>query len=361
MRIVVALSGGVDSSVAAVLLKEQGHDVIGVTMQLYPYSNETGNSDNERVYRSLDAIDKARKVAYRLGIPHHVMDFRDSFVRLIVDDFCHEYYIGKTPNPCVRCNSYIKFGLLQEKAAEMDAEYIATGHYARIERDETTGICLLKKGGDPRKDQSYFLCQLTREQLEKSLFPIGDLTKKEVREIAEKLDLPVADRPESQEICFIPDNNHAAFIKEYIPQSGRPGPILDRQGNFLGQHHGITSFTIGQRRGLGIAAAEPLYVTDIESETNTVVVGTKKYTYSHELVAADMNWINKNKPEHPFSTKARIRYHHPEAEAMVTPLDNGDVYVKFAEPQMAITLGQTIAFYEGNVVLGGGTIYKRGK
>jgi tRNA-specific 2-thiouridylase len=360
MRIVVAMSGGVDSSVAAALLKEQGHDVIGVTMQLCPYTNGSGNSD-ERVYHSLDAIENAREVACRLGIPHHVVDFRDGFAALVIEDFCREYSLGKTPNPCVRCNRYIKFGLLQEKAAELDAEYIATGHHARIERDEKTGTCLLKKGEDPRKDQSYFLCQVTCEQLKKALFPVGDLTKKEVRRIAEKLELPVADQRESQEICFIPGDDHAAFINDYIHQSGMPGLILDQQGNLLGRHRGIVSYTVGQRRGLGIAATEPLYVTNIQSQTNTVVVGTKKDTYGRELVATVLNWITKYKPEHDFISRVRIRYRHPEAEAKVTPLENGDVYVKFTEPQMAITPGQAIAFYEGDIVLGGGTICKQGR
>ena len=353
MKIAVAMSGGVDSSVAAALLQEEGHEVIGVTMQLRPLSDE--NNGN-----GLDAIEDARKVAGKLDIPHHVIDLRDIFARTIIADFCREYSLGNTPNPCVLCNKYIKFGMLWEKVRELGAEFLATGHYARIETDNS-GKYLLKKGKDQRKDQSYFLCQLTQEQLSRTLFPLGNLTKVKVRQIASELKLPVAERPESQEMCFIPDNDYAKFLKEYALETVAPGPIVDRQGNVLGQHEGIAFYTIGQRKGLGISAAKPLYVTAIEPERNAVVVGTKEQTYSSELVADNLNWIAASMPEQSIKVKARVRYRHPEAEAIVSPLDETSVYVKFAEPQMAITPGQAVVFYDGDTVIGGGTIIRQGR
>ncbi len=351
MKIVVAMSGGVDSSVAAALLREEGHDVIGATMQLWTPA-ERGNG-------GATAIADAMRVAGRLCIPHRVLDFRDIFSRMVITDFCREYRLGRTPNPCVRCNRYIKFGALLEKAREMGADFIATGHHARIEPDEAGGRHLLKKGVDPHKDQSYFLYALTQEQLSHTLFPIGNLTKDRVREIAGELGLPVATRPESQEICFIPDDDYPRFLKDFIPGADTPGPILDEQGNTLGEHQGIMSYTIGQRKGLGIAAAEPLYVTAIEPDRNAVIVGAKAQTYGSKLTAYNLNWIAA-RPEHPITVKAKVRYRHPEAEAAVTPHDGSDVYVRFAEPQMAIMPGQAIVFYDGDTVIGGGTIKRQG-
>jgi tRNA-specific 2-thiouridylase len=351
VRVVVAMSGGVDSSVAAALLKEEGHEVIGLTMQLLP------QNDGARCGR--DAIDAARKAAYKLGIPHYVTDFRDLFARTVIHDFCREYNLGRTPNPCVRCNSLIKFGALREKAAEMGADYIATGHYARTER-EGDGI-RLKKGADRKKDQSYFLCRLTREQLRHALFPVGHLTKTEVRRIAREMGLPTASRPESQEICFIPGDDYAGFLQGYLPQSPRPGPILDGRGNVLGEHRGITAYTIGQRHGLGIATPEPLYVTAIAPDRNAVIVGTKAQTCGTELIAGNINWIALDPPGGEINVKARVRYRHPETEATLTPLDDDNYYVKFTAPQMAITPGQTVAFYDGDTVIGGGTIVRQGR
>jgi tRNA-uridine 2-sulfurtransferase len=344
VKIVIAMSGGVDSSVAAALLKQEGHEVIGVTMQLISNSR---------------AIEDAKKVAHHLDIPHYIINFGDIFSHIIIDDFCREYSLGRTPNPCVLCNRLIKFGALWEKAVEMGADFIATGHYARIEKDKME--ILLKKGADTKKDQSYFLCQVTREQLGHTLFPIGHLTKTKVRQIAHEMGLPTAARPESQEICFIPDDDYAGFLKKQLKQSFQPGPIMDSQGNILGEHQGITAYTIGQRHGLGIAAAEPLYVTDIVPERNTVIVGIKEQTYGTYLIANKLNWISIKKPACPINIKAKIRYRHPEAEAIITPLDNDNIHVKFTTPQMAITPGQTIAFYDGDTVLGGGTIIKQGR
>jgi tRNA-specific 2-thiouridylase len=360
VKVVVAMSGGVDSSVAAALLKEKGHDVIGATMQLWPRARREHKGNGMAGCCGLDAIEDARKVAHKLGIPHYVLNFRDIFARKVIADFCQEYSRGRTPNPCIRCNQYIKFGALLERAREMDADFIATGHYARIERDEASGRYLLKKGVDSHKDQSYFLCQLTQEQLHYTLFPIGNFTKNKVREIASELGLPVAAKPGSQEICFVPDDDYPEFLKDYIPRAAEPGPILDEQGNTLGKHHGILCYTIGQRKGLGIAAEKPLYVTTIEPDRNAVVVGTREQIYSRELIASDLNWIAITRPEYPIKIKARVRYRHPEAEAVVTPSDNDEVYVKFTEPQLAITPGQAIVFYDGDTVVGGGTINRQG-
>jgi tRNA-specific 2-thiouridylase len=360
VRVAVAISGGVDSSVAAALLKEEGHDVIGVTMQLWSRPDEKRGRNGSGDSGSHDAIEDARKVAYKLGIPHHVIDLRDIFKHTIIADFCREYSEGRTPNPCVRCNQYIKFGILWERARELGADFLATGHHARIEIDNS-GKFLLKKGKDRQKDQSYFLCQLRQEQLGRSLFPIGNLTKDIVRQIAREMGLPVADRPESQEICFIPDDNHTAFLKNQAPIPVEPGPIIDREGKVLGQHRGIMFYTIGQRKGLGIAAAKPLYVTAIEPERNTIVVGNKEQTYADELVADNLNWIAAVRPEQPINVKARVRYRHPEAEAIASPMNETSVYVKFAEPQMAITPGQAVVFYDGDTVIGGGTIIRQGR
>ena len=358
MKVAVAMSGGVDSSAAAALLKKEGHNVIGITMRLHdePVVDNNRCSDS----RQPDAIRQSKAVADKLGITHVVADFRDIFTERIINDFCREYSVGRTPNPCVRCNQYIKFGALMEKARELEADYLATGHYARIEQDNATGKFILKKGTDRQKDQSYFLCRLNQEQLSHTMFPVGDMTKEKVKKTAEELNLPVIDRPESQEICFIPDNDYSRFLEEYKPESISPGPILNRQGDTIGRHTGLHRYTIGQRKGLGIAAAEPLYVTAIEPETNAVIAGSKDQTYGDELTATDVSWTAGTPPEYPVTVKARIRYRHPEAEAVVTPLDSSSVHVKFTEPQMAITPGQTIVFYDGENVIGGGTINVQG-
>jgi len=350
VKILVAMSGGIDSAVAAALLKEEGHEVIGATMLVI----SSGNGDT-----SAEAY--AGEAARKLGIPHHVMDFRDIFSRRVIDDFCREYRRGRTPNPCVLCNKEFKFGVLRERAGEMGADFIATGHHARIERDENSGSYLLKKGADKQKDQSYFLCRLTQEQLSRAMFPVGHLTKEKVRQIAGELGLPAADKPESQEICFIPDNDYARFLENQAPGTARPGPILDVEENIVGKHRGIIHYTIGQRKGLGIAAAGPMYVTAIDAEKNAVIAGAKEQTYSTELVASNLNWIAVPAPDAPFKVKARIRYHHAEAETIVSPLDDSSVYVKFTEPQMAITPGQTVVFYDGDTVIGGGTIIRQGR
>jgi len=353
VKVVVAMSGGVDSSVAAALLKEEGYQVIGVTMQIWP-SDKQAYEDRFGGCCGIGAIEDAKKVAYKLGIPHYVMNFRDIFARKVIADFCEEYSLGRTPNPCIRCNQYIKFDALLERAKGLGADFVATGHHARIEKDKE--IYLLKKGVDQSKDQSYFLYPITQEQLKHTLMPIGNFAKDKVREIARELELPVAAKSESQEICFIPDDDYPNFLKDYIPQAAKPGLILDEQGSTLGNHRGILFYTVGQRKGLGISAKEPLYVIAIEPEKNAIVVGTKEKALGDELIACRLNWITTARLTQSITVKAKIRYRHQEAEATLNPVDENRVYVKFNEPQMAITPGQAIVFYDGDIVIGGGTI-----
>lgn len=351
-KVAVAMSGGIDSSLAAALLKEKGHHVMGVTMLVHR-ENEFDASSS--------FINHARRVADALDIPHYVIDLKDIFHEKVIAPFGEEYRMGRTPNPCVRCNRYIKFDALSKQATSLGARYFATGHHARVVQDDNSGRILLRKGVDREKDQSYFLCALTQEQLHRAIFPIGHLTKKEVRAIAGEKKIPIIRRPESQDICFIPDNNYAEFLKDFIPQASQPGPILDERGNILGNHRGIMNYTIGQRRGLGIAASEPRYVIAIEPKNNAIIVGRRENALGDELVAADINWVSIDRPTEPITAKAKIRYRHPEADVIITPVDKDSVYVKFKEPQLAITPGQAIVFYDGDKVLGGATIMTTGK
>jgi tRNA-specific 2-thiouridylase len=356
MKVVVAMSGGVDSSVAAALLKEQGYEVIGITMQLQPSNRLAEEVDRFGGCCGLDAMTDAKKIARTLDIPHYVVNFRDVFARQVIADFCREYSLGRTPNPCIRCNQYIKFDALLKRAQELGAGTIATGHYARIEKENNSRRYLLRKSIDRRKDQTYVLYTMTQEQLHHSLFPVGDLTKEEVRHIAEQLGLPVSGKAESQEICFIPDNNYPEFLKEYTGITPRPGPIIDREGNVLGEHRGIVSYTIGQRKGLGIASREPLYVTAVNAEANTITVGGKDEVYATGIIASGLNWISIEKLDSPITVKAKIRYLNREAEAIITPTGTGEVIVRFQEPQMAPAPGQAVVFYDGDIVVGGGLI-----
>ena len=355
MNIAVATSGGVDSSVAAALLKAEGHRVTGVTMRLWSTQNLNSN------HGQTDSVEKARELTDKLGIPHHMIDLIDIFHNDIIADFCREYRRGRTPNPCVRCNRYIKFGALMDKVRELGADRLATGHYARVIRDEKNGGYLLKKGADTAKDQSYFLSRLTQAQLSQALFPLGDMTKEKVRQLAGEMGLPAAERSESQEICFIPNDDYTAFLEKHLPDTGEPGPIINQSGETLGEHRGIHSYTVGQRRGLGIAAAEPLYVTAIDSGENTIVVGPRESIYSRELTASDLNWITGTTPDFPVQLQARIRYRHPEAEATVEMINDDTIHVSFAEPQMAVTPGQAVVFYDGDTVLGSGIINQSGR
>jgi len=356
VRVVVAMSGGVDSSVAAALLKEDGCQVIGMTMQIWPSDEMAEEAEGLGGCCGAGAVADAKTIAHKLGIPHYVVNLKDVFDRTVIADFCHEYNLGRTPNPCIRCNRFVKFDALLKKANELDAEFVATGHYARIERRDADGRRLLKKGVDCEKDQSYFLYSLTQGQLENILFPLGELTKERVRQIAGELRLPVANKAESQEICFIPDNDYSRFVREYVADAAEPGPILDRQGNVLGEHRGIISYTIGQRKGLGISTDKPLYVVAIDRERNAVIVGNKEEVYGTELTAADLNWVSVEVPQQPIRVRTRIRYLHQEADSVVVPLEEHRVQVQFEEPQMAITPGQAAVFYGEDDVLGGGVI-----
>lgn len=346
-RVVVAMSGGVDSSLAAALLLEQGYDVMGMTMRL---SEET----RAVVPNAPSSVDDARRVADVLGIPHCVIDFTDVFERTVINYFLDEYLCGRTPNPCVVCNRHIKFDGLLRAAENVGASCIATGHYARIDRDED-GVYHLRKGLDHDKDQSYVLYHLNQEKLARVIFPLGNLRKSETRRMAEEYGLPVAHKTESQEICFVPNDDYKAYLREHRPGKLRSGDIVDRDGNHLGTHDGIAFYTIGQRKGLGIAAPHPLYVTDLDAAENRVIVGTADDVYARELLAIHPSWTLWSKLHEERPVQAKIRYGKREAAATIAPL--GDrVRVSFAQPQRAVTKGQSVVFYENDIVLGGGII-----
>lgn len=352
-KVAVAMSGGVDSSVCAALLKEKGYEVIGVTMQIWPGDKGEGRLDR---HYTINIMDAAKRIADELGIPHYMLNLRDVFEKYVTANFCDEYRKGETPNPCIRCNKYIKFGALLKMANQLGADYLATGHYAKIEYNEKTGEYLLKKGADLDKDQSYFLYTMSQSQLKNILMPLGDYTKDEVRAMARDFNLPILDREESQEICFIPTGGYPEFLKRCMPEAFKPGPILNTRGEILGEHKGVLFYTIGQRRGLGISSKTPLYVVAIDGEKNAVIVGTEDELYSDELKASEVNYITTEGLKEPARLRVRIRYRHKEAEAMVYPTTKNEVRIKFAQPQRAITPGQAAVFYDGDIVVGGGVI-----
>jgi len=351
--VVCAMSGGVDSSLTAALLVEQGYNVIGVTMRLADDSRDA--EDNDRGCCSLSAVDDARRVCEIIGIPHYAMNFKELFQEKVIDYFLDDYARGRTPNPCIACNRYVKFEGLLRKAQELGAEYVATGHYARIEQD-AAGRFLLKKGVDVTKDQSYALYHLNQQSLAHFLMPLGAYTKVHTRELAEQYHLPVAHKPDSQEICFVPHDDYKAYLREHRPACLRPGDIVDRAGHVLGQHAGVPLYTIGQRKGLGIAAPAPLYVVALDMAKNQVVVGGKDEVYARGLIAEDLNWIALDQLTEPLHVTAKVRYGKREGQAAVMPLADGRVQVTFAEPQRAVTPGQSVVFYQDDVVVGGGVI-----
>ena len=381
-RIVVAMSGGVDSSVAAALLKEQGHEVIGIMLRLWSEPGAIEDDGVERVVQnkccSLEAVDDARRVARKLDIPFYLVNVEQEFKENVVDLFYREYVAGRTPNPCLTCNRHIRFTVLLKRALALDADYLATGHYVRVDDHPLTGKRRLRRALDPEKDQSYVLHVLNQEQLAHACFPLGEYTKPQVRAMAAERGLSVASKPESQEICFVAQNDYRGFIDRYatiqeeerVPvaagapgggmiQIPRPGPIFDQQGKTLGRHRGLAYYTIGQRKGLGLTSAEPLHVLQIDAAQNALVVGPAEALLRTTGTVGKMHYISGETPTEPFTARVRIRYKAPEQEALVTPLDGQRVQVTFSHPQRAITPGQAAVFYggaDGDEVLCGGII-----
>jgi tRNA-specific 2-thiouridylase len=353
MRIVVAMSGGVDSSVAASLLAEAGHDVIGLSMQLY---DQRESPEAFGSCCSLDDLQDARRVARSIGIPHYLVNFEAEFRDAVVRNFVDEYASGRTPIPCVRCNSDLKFAHLVERAAGFDAAWVATGHYAQVAFDEDRRGFKLLRSRDADKDQSYFLFSLTQDQLAHAVFPVGHLTKPEVRAHAARLGLAVAEKPDSHEICFVPDGDAAGFVERQMPDAPRAGSIVDSSGRVLGQHAGLHRFTVGQRKGLGLATGAPLYVLKLEPATAEVVVGSRDELGRADLTATGVNWIAGAPPSSPLRVTARIRHRHRDAPATVIASGDDSASVQFDEPQVAVAPGQAVVFYDGEEVVGGGWI-----
>lgn len=350
----VAMSGGVDSSTAAALLKEEGYEVIGITLEIWPADaplppGETGCC-------SLSAVEDARRVAAVLGIPHYVLNFREVFAQTVIKYFIQEYLEGRTPNPCIACNRFIKFEGLLRKALALGMDYIATGHYARVFYDQKRGRYLLAKGRDPEKDQSYVLYTFTQEQLARTLLPLGDYTKSEVRSLAARYGLPVAGKRESQEICFVTTGDYRQFIREKAATAIRPGPILDLEGRIMGRHRGLPYYTVGQRKGLGLAAGRRLFVVALDPERNAVIVGEEKDLLSWSLIARDNNYILWGEPPAEAEVTVKIRYRAAEVPALLRPKENGLAEVIFQAPQRAVTPGQAVVYYSGDLVAGGGII-----
>jgi tRNA-uridine 2-sulfurtransferase len=352
-RVVVAMSGGVDSSVAAALLVEQGYDVVGMMMRLWSEETVAGGAHNRCC--TPDQMADARRIAARLGIPFYVLDTKEVFRNTIVQFFIDQHREGVTPNPCIECNRHIRFRYLLENALALDADYLATGHYARVSQTED-GRYILRKSVDDRKDQSYVLSVLGQEQLAHALFPVGDYTKPQVREIAARFGLPTASKKDSQDLCFIGDNNYRRFLADHAPDVMIPGPIVRKNGEVLGQHNGLVNYTIGQRKGLGVNSLEPLYVIGINPQRNTVMVGTANELGQSSLTARRVNWVSGNAPVEPFPSQVKIRYKANPVPAWVEPLPDWRMAVHFDSPLRDITPGQGAVVYDGDEVLGGGII-----
>ncbi len=353
-KVVVGMSGGVDSSVAAYLLKEQGYDVIGVTMQIWQDESQEQVEDNGGCC-GITAVDDARRVAMQLDIPYYVMNFKNEFKKNVIDYFTDEYIHGRTPNPCIACNRHVKWESLLKRSLEIGADCIATGHYARIAQLEN-GRYAIRNSVTAKKDQTYALYNLTQEQLSHTLMPVGDYNKDEIRAIAEKIGIQVAHKPDSMEICFVPDNDYAGFITRETGYMSRPGNFVDLHGNILGTHKGIIHYTVGQRKGLGLAMGHPVFVVAIRLETNEVVIGENDDVFSTKLYANNINLMSVDKIEEPIRARAKIRYSHEGADCTIRMADDGLLECVFDEKQRAVTPGQALVIYDGDYVLGGGTI-----
>ncbi|MBO6174087.1 MAG: tRNA 2-thiouridine(34) synthase MnmA [Lachnospira sp.] len=353
-KVVVGMSGGVDSSVAAYLLKEQGYDVIGVTMQIWQDESQEQIEDNGGCC-GITAVDDARRVAMQLDIPYYVMNFKNEFKKNVIDYFTDEYIHGRTPNPCIACNRHVKWESLLKRSLEIGADCIATGHYARIAQLEN-GRYAIRNSVTAKKDQTYALYSLTQEQLSHTLMPVGDYNKDEIRAIAEKIGIQVAHKPDSMEICFVPDNDYAGFITRETGYVSRPGNFVDLHGNILGTHKGIIHYTVGQRKGLGLAMGHPVFVVAIRPETNEVVIGENDDVFSTKLYANNINLMSVDKIEEPIRARAKIRYSHEGADCTIRMADDGLLECVFDEKQRAVTPGQALVIYDGDYVLGGGTI-----
>ena len=356
-KVMVAMSGGVDSSVAAVLLRDQGYDICGATLKLFSDDDVLISCDTRtRTCCSLDDVEDARSVCYKLGIEHFVFNFKDTFQDQVIQKFAKTYIEGSTPNPCIDCNRYIKFSKLIQRALLMEKDYIATGHYGQIEYDSVSGRYLLKKARDLSKDQSYVLYVLNQHDLSRTLLPLGGMLKTEARKTAEERDLINARKPDSQDICFVKDGDYAGFLENMMGVESKPGNFVDPQGNVVGQHKGIIHYTVGQRKGLGIALGQPAYVINKNKEYNRVTIGKEEDLYSKRLIAGDLNMIAVEKLTAPMKAKVKTRYSQKETEAIIHPEGEDRILVEFKDKQRAITPGQAVVFYDGDIVIGGGAI-----
>lgn len=355
-KVMVGMSGGVDSSVAAMLLRDQGYEVMGVTLKLFSDEDIDEAQKEGKTCCALSDVMDAKSVAMRLGFEHLVFNFRECFRENVMQRFADSYLRGCTPNPCIECNRHVKFDKMLRRAIELGYDYIATGHYAVREYDEASGRYLLKRPADRSKDQTYVLYSLTQEQLSHILFPLGRLEKKQVRQLAENAGLVNSDKPDSQDICFVPDGDYAGFIRRFTGTDTQEGDFVDMSGKKLGRHKGIINYTIGQRKGLGIAVGHPIYVVKKELDTNTVVLGEESDLYTSSLVADDFNLISVHEITEPMRVTAKTRYSQTDQPATVSSLGNGRYLVQFDKPQRAVTSGQAVVLYDGDIVVGGGTI-----